>query len=109
MELAGKKIDRRIILAHEPRIAENSFNSTHVLTSDGDSIHGWVSGSLPKTQGAGTLFYVYVPPELRGQGIASYMVLKACGERVEYTHSSPWCVRHLGKANYNPYKGMGME
>lgn len=54
----------------------------HVLTTDGNSIHGYILGSSNK------LDYIYVPPDLRGLGIAREMVSIVCGE--EFTCSFPW-------------------
>lgn len=53
-----------------------------VLSTDGNSIHGYILGK------PGVLHYVYVPPDLRGLGLAKEMISMVCGE--EFICSLPW-------------------
>lgn len=49
-----------------------------------DTIHGWVCGDT------GLLHYVYVPPDLRGRGLAREVVRAVCGPKLEFTHRWPF-------------------
>lgn len=84
-------------MSNEPRLAEKSLCMAHVLTTDGDSIHGWVCGK------PGLLHYVYVPTELRNSGIGSALVLGQSGVRPQYSRESDWLKLKI-KGTYNPYR-----
>lgn len=55
-----------------------------VLASD-RTVHAWACGDVD------TLHYVYVPPELRGHGLARRVITALFGELPEHVHvTHPW-------------------
>lgn len=98
-----KKMPYSVVVNGESKAAESLYPLVHVLTSDGDSIHGWCCGS------AGLLHYAYVPPELRGSGIGQLMVRFVCGPEVTYTRDSIWCRKMYTSNNFNPYKCLDIK
>lgn len=71
-----------------------------VLGTTGTAVHGWAAGDGAR------LHYVYVPPELRGQGLARQAITELLGAypaHIETTH--PWPrpsrrFRHVPEALY---------
>ncbi len=66
------------------------------LASDELTVHAWACGI------AGTLHYVYVPPELRGNGLARRVITAAVGgypEHINVTHKWP---RESARFRYAP-------
>lgn len=72
------------------RLVDRMLDNPHVRVMclvTGRTVHAWVAGELD-----GTLHYVYVPPELRGQGIARKAIVALLGSypfRIECTHRWP--------------------
>ncbi len=67
------------------------------LASDELTVHAWACGV------AGTLHYVYVPPELRGNGLARRVITAAVGgypEHINVTHEWP---RASSRFRYTPH------
>jgi hypothetical protein len=93
-----KKMPYSVVVDGESKAAERLYPYVHVLTSDGDSIHGWCCGK------PGLLHYAYVPPELRGSGIGGLMVRAVCGPDVTYTRDSLWCRKMYTNSKFNPYR-----
>jgi len=57
-----------------------------IVLAEGPTVHAWACGE------ADTLHYVYVPPDLRGFGIAAKLIALALGgypERINVTHRWP--------------------
>ncbi len=67
------------------------------LASDDLTVHAWACGE------SGTLHYVYVPPELRGNGLARRVITAVLGsypERINTTHEWP---RPSSRFRYTPH------
>ena len=82
----------------EGKLAETHWEQTSIVTSPSDefTIHAWVAG-LP-----GVLHYVYVPPDLRGKGIARALIRHVCGHTFQY--GRPWPFKKAPSGGtYNPY------
>jgi GNAT superfamily N-acetyltransferase len=85
-------------LEEEAQQAETLWGQTLVCGSENDefTIHAWVCGS------PGVLHYVYVPPDLRGKGIAGALIRHVCGHKFQY--GRPWPFRkEPSGGQYNPY------
>lgn len=57
-----------------------------VVLAHDKTVHAWACGEL------GVLHYVYVPPELRGNGLGAQLIALAVGgylERINVTHEWP--------------------
>lgn len=78
--------------------AETLWEQTFIVTSENDdfTIHAWACG------GPGTLHYVYVPPDLRGKGIARALIRHVCGHTFSYGRPWPYKKAPSG-GTYNPY------
>lgn len=85
-------------LRYEQEAAETLWEQTWIVTSEEDefTIHAWVAG-VP-----GVLHYVYVPPDLRGKGIARALIRHACGHTFSYGRPWPY-KRNPSGGTYNPY------
>lgn len=94
---ASDKLAYSTYIGNEPARAEAHYSSAHVLSTDGESIHGWVCG-IP-----GVLHYVYVPLELRGSGVGRSLVLAICGERFEHARENQWLKKVFPKSKLNPF------
>lgn len=81
----------------ESRAAERHWESSRVVTGDdGYTVHGWVCGH------PGTLFHVYVAPQLRGGGLGKGLVEVVSGK--DYVVTKPWPkVPHGHTVHYNPW------
>jgi len=82
----------------ESATAERHWEKSKVVTSDdGYTIHAWVCAE------PGALWHVYVPPTLRGGGVARELVEAYAGK--VYMVSKPWPKHTPGLHNvtYNPY------
>lgn len=78
--------------------AETLWERTLVCGAENDefTVHAWVCGE------PGILHYVYVPPELRGKGIAGALIRHQCGHTFQY--GRPWPLRKAPTGGtYNPY------
>lgn len=77
--------DRKYFKAQRERV-DRIVQATRIACLPGaeSTIHGYVCG------GPGLLHYVYVPFELRQQGLARWMVARVCGEKLTMTHFWPW-------------------
>lgn len=67
------------------------------LASDELTVHAWACGE------SATLHYVYVPPELRGNGLARRVISALLGsyaERINVTHEWP---RASARFRYTPH------
>lgn len=105
-------VDLAIVHAYEPKVAEANYDAGNIWveTSDGYAIHGWVCCLKPKDGKPGLVHWVYVPPELRGLGVATKLILETVGVSPEVSK----CLKSrkaksprksklpLGK--YNPYR-----
>jgi GNAT superfamily N-acetyltransferase len=70
----------------ESATAELNWSSSMVVTGeDGYTIHSWVCFSNGQP---GHLYHVYVPPQLRSEGIAKALVEHFVGK--VYTVHKPW-------------------
>lgn len=70
------RVDRT--LAHGCRV---------VVLGNGPTVHAWAAGA------GGSLFYVYVPPELRREGLARQVIVALLGsysDSIQITHPWPW-------------------
>ena len=68
-----------------------------IVLAEGATVHAWACGQ------ADALHYVYVPPELRGHGLAARaiaLVLRQYAERINVTH--PW-PRDSRRFRYTPH------
>lgn len=85
------------LLSQESAQAETLWEQTWIVTSeDGFTVHAWVAG-VP-----GVLHYVYVPPDLRGKGIARALIRHVCGHTFQY--GRPWPFKKAPSGGtYNPY------
>lgn len=57
-----------------------------IVLAEGPTVHAWACGETD------TLHYVYVPPDLRGHGIAAQLIALVVGEYAEHinvTHEWP--------------------
>lgn len=84
--------------AMEAKQAETLWGRTCIVGAPDDDfvVHAWVCGS------PGRLDYVYVPPELRGKGVARALIHHVCGYTFEY--GRPWPFRKAPSGGtYNPY------
>lgn len=81
---------------HEAEIAESRWEDCFVLTDeDGFTVYAWVCGY------PGSLYHVYVVPELRNVGVARRLIEHACGDSgVAYARN--WPGRPRGY-KVNPY------
>src|SRR5688500_7021107 len=72
------------LLKEESNQAETLWERTSIVTSEDENfvVHAWVCGE------PGVLHYVYVPPVLRGKGIATALIRHVCGHTFEY--GRPW-------------------
>lgn len=96
--LSGMRLPQELYRSGESRLAENKWNLSSVVTSPGDSyaIHGWVCGE------PGRLYHVYVPPQLRGCGVARALVESTVGK--EYSTHKPWPTTPKGHVvSWSPY------
>jgi len=80
------------------RIIDSLLPLAHVLYRTGSEIHGWVCGE------PGVAHYVYVPAELRRNGLARAMVLAVCGESGVHTHRRMPGLSGFVNWHYNPYR-----
>ncbi len=68
-----------------------------VVLANGRTVHAWAAGNS-----SDVLHYVYVPPELRGNGLAKHAITELLGdypERIYVTH--PW-PRESSRFRYLP-------
>jgi GNAT superfamily N-acetyltransferase len=68
-----------------------------IVLAEGATVHAWGCGAED------ALHYVYIPPELRGHGLASQiiaLVLGSYAERINVTH--PW-PRASSRFRYTPH------
>ena len=82
----------------ESKVAERNWERCHVVTSPGNpfTIHAWVCADEHR------LWHVYVPPELRGHGVARALVEHYAG--TDYRVSKPWPRTPSGhRVLWNPY------
>jgi GNAT superfamily N-acetyltransferase len=89
--------DSKALTLAEASCAETLWEQTLIVTSeDGFTVHAWVAGQ------PGVLHYVYVPPDLRGKGIARALIQHVCGHTFEY--GRPWPFKKAPNGgSYNPY------
>ena len=100
---SGLAIDRSpggfVVRAHINPSAE----CTIVLASEGGALHAWAAADIA----SGSLHYAYVPPELRGNGLARQAIRAALGDAypdvIDVTHPWPWVSRRY---RWNPYPMM---
>ena len=79
---------------HEPEIAESRWQDCLVLTDEGGfTVYAWVCGQ------EGSLYHVYVIPELRHIGVCRELSGVACGK--DYDLARPWPYRTSRRVN--PY------
>lgn len=100
LSFCGMPMDKDWRIGESAR-AEKWWEKARVVTSKDDpyTIHAWICGS---NSHGGHLFYVYVPPNLRGNGIAKALVEKYVGQ--EYSVSLPWPNQpHQHKVTYYPW------
>lgn len=80
------------------QFVNHMLDTTHVVVlANGRTVHAWASG-----HGGDVLHYVYVPPELRGNGLARQAITELLGsypERIYATH--PW-PRESSRFRYLP-------
>jgi GNAT superfamily N-acetyltransferase len=68
-----------------------------IVLAEGATVHAWACGAED------ALHYAYVPPELRGHGIAAKLIALVLGsyaERINVTH--PW-PRASSRVRYTPH------
>jgi hypothetical protein len=84
LQLAGMRIPQDVYRLGESQLSESKWALCRVVVSKDDeyTIHGWVCGE------PGRLWHVYVPPNLRGSGVAKGLVESVCGK--EYVVHKPW-------------------
>jgi len=95
-----QSIPQEVYLREEPIIAESLWMQCLVVgsssASDEYTIHAWVCGS------SGKLYHCYVPPELRGKGIAKALISHLCGTTLQYAR--PWPFSRVPNGwSFNPY------
>lgn len=98
LTVAGMRIQTDVYRAGESKLAEKYWHISGVLVSPGDeyTIHGWVCAS------AGRLWHVYVPPQLRGNGVARELVEQSAGK--QYATHKPWPTVPRGhEVTWSPY------
>lgn len=100
--VGGMRFPNEEYRAGESRLAEAHWDKANVLVSPGDeyTIHGWVVGNHSR------LYHVYVPPQLRGNGVARALVERVCGVNGVYTYSThkPWpSVPRGHQVTWSPY------
>lgn len=69
------------------RVLDDSATRVSVLATGGGAVHGWACAT------GDVLQYAYVPPELRGHGLARRCITHALGgyaDRIEVTHAWPF-------------------
>ncbi len=80
--------------AHEPGIAESRWQDSLVVTDDGGfTVYAWVCGQQ------GSLWYVYVVPELRLHCLSAALIELACGALPDLARPWPYKTR----LRINPY------
>lgn len=81
----------------EKLVAEKYWQASKCLMSKDDdyTVHAWVCG------GDSRLFHVYVPPALRGSGVATSLIEHTCGKK--YVTHKPFKVPTGHTVTYNPY------
>jgi ribosomal protein S18 acetylase RimI-like enzyme len=103
-EAFSKDLSYDTIHENESKFAEEAFDSGLVFvdTSDGYSINGWVCGVHDKVS---VLHWVYVPPELRGMGVASKLIQETLGSKPEVSRC-PRSAKNskLPVGRWNPYR-----
>jgi len=102
----SKELQYDLIVKRESKFAEEAFDAGLVFvdTSDGYSINGWVCGVYERPS---LLHWVYVPPELRGMGVASNLIKEILGSKPEVSRC-PKVLRNskLPVGRWNPYRIM---
>lgn len=91
LQVAGMRLSAETYRVGESALAESRWPISRVVVSQDDAytIHGWVCGEAPSAAGGpGRLWHVYVPPNLRGSGVAKGLVESVCGK--EYVVHKPW-------------------
>ena len=103
--VARKFMDKDIYAAEEARVAESFWESTWVATSpdDGYVIHGWACTTSGETDGVDGLYHAYVPPDLRGHGIATALVEVECRRERPLHVARPGFTPFGFKVKLNPY------
>lgn len=88
-------VRREFYMPAETAIAESRWRDCKVATDDdGFTVYAWACGDLD-----GTLWNVYVVPELRRLGLASCLITASCGELKAYARRWPF----MAHAPLNPY------
>lgn len=93
-------VDLSIYLREEPKVAEALWHKSLVISGENDPfiIHGWIC-SEPNI-----LHFVYIPPELRGKGIAKALTYHYAGPSYEYGRRWPFKKAGLiDNGVFNPY------
>ena len=79
---------------HEPSIAESRWQDCAVVTDeDGYTVYAWICGE------PGSLWHIYVIPELRMYGVSKALIGMVCGATPDLAR--PWPFRTRSKIN--PY------
>lgn len=74
-----------------------------VCLATGDTVHAWAAGSL------GVLDYVYVPPELRGNGLARQVITELLGDYPDVIVSTHEWPRPSSRFRFTPHALMRSE
>lgn len=93
---------------YESKFAEQAFElgMVFVQSSDGFTVNGWVCGKITSPQ---VLHWVYVPPELRGMGVASSMIRDIYGKIHPQVSRCPRRNSKLPISRWNPYLVLELE
>ncbi len=80
------------------RLVNRALDVSDVLVlANNKTVHAWACGE------AGLLHYVYVPPELRGHGLARDAITQLLGEYPEHVNvTHPW-PRESARFRYTPH------
>lgn len=84
-ETGALAVTERNRLQNEQTIRRHSSKQTLFGLFDGDRLIAMASASRPTASGV-TVSYVYTPPELRGQGLASDLVARVCTYLLEQAY-----------------------
>lgn len=97
-------VRRDVYLEHQGKLAERLLEASPLIIacspSHESTIHGWCCAD----NALAVLHYAYVPPALRGLGLARSLILASFGAyrpRIETSHRWPWASTRFV---YNPYR-----
>lgn len=80
------------------KVVNRLLTHVQILHRVGSEVHGWICGW------PGIVHYVYVPTELRRNGLAREMVLAVAGVAGEHTHRRMSGLTGFSGWSYNPYR-----